>query len=899
MSHVNSPTADIRTRTFDNGVRVIVREVCTAPVVALNLWIGTGSVDDPDGGEGLAHFIEHMLFKPDGRSGTDLASAVYGAGGYVNAMTGCDHTTYYQVVPSETWRSVLAAQAAVVRSPVFEPDDVATERAVILEELRMGEASPETLVWRRLMSTGFIEHPCRRPVVGTEAALAGMTASDLGAHYDAHYRGGNMVLVVVGDVEADTVFSYAEELLGSLPAGDRPPHWGGEEPGQTSLRALSVHGAVAQPYLSMAFHVPEALHNDIPALDALSGLLGQGRSSRLRRRLALERGIVSDVSSGIAAYRDTGLFIVRASATTSDIGDVAGGIMGEVRRVASEPPGGEEMEKNLRRLEAAYLLEHETPEAIAGGLGYFELLGDCRLAETYIDRLAAVTPEDVALAARTYLRPENATVIIYGPSELGIGEGDVSGAFAEHLAEPAAPKTDPTGRDEIPLREVVASWRPSGFERPMIVAERRTPVRTRETLPSGATLITSHSETLPLTSIAIGFRGGHRDEDRASSGSTYLAMRTAVRGTVRRSGVELADDVESMGTSLATIVDRDGFGVGSTCLARLQAEAVSLLGEVALEPGFDPTQLEMARSEVESEIGEIEDHPSRRAILKMLPLVFPDHPYGRPLRGTRESLAGLEGEVVHGRYCESLGNGGLVVCASGSVDVDRLRDAVERVAAGIPGWRGGSSLSMGGGAERSAPVAVAAGSPPPVLREHVELEHGIPGQSHVALGLAGPAASSDDAVPLRFLARALSMMGGPLWVALRENPPHAYAVHASPLLLASGGAVLLSVTARPGDEPAAEEGLLSVLRAVGAKGLEEDEFERARSYVAGTMEIAMQRESTRAASYAMSELLGVGFELMEKMPDLIRGLTNDDIVRVARAYLDPDAGYATVTLRSA
>ncbi|MCD4689884.1 insulinase family protein, partial [bacterium] len=739
---------------------------------------------------------------------------------------------------------------------------------------------------RGLMATSFTEHPCRRAIVGTETSLAAMTAGDLASHHAAHYRGANVVLVVVGDVDADEVIAEARKHLSILPAGARPSHWGGREPAQERLRAVSIHGAVVQPYLSLAFHVPHAMHDDIPAIDALSGLLGQGRSSRLRRALALERGLVSDISCGIAAHRDTGVVVVRAAVTTSDIDEVMHGIFGEMYRLASELPSDDEMEKNIRRLEASYVLEHETPEAIANGLGFFELLGDHRWADEYIDRLAAVTPEDVVRAAAHYLTADNATLVVYGPEELGLPEGDVSELFAGRLA--ARVRDEEKERKLWPetsqLAESKSIWRRSRFERPMIIAERRTPERTRETLSGGATLITSHSDALPLTSIAVGFRGGHCGEGDSSSGSTYLAMQTVVRGTKRRSGSALADEVEGMGTSLGTIVDRDGFGVGSTCLSRLQSKAFSLLGEVVAEPAFEEREMEMARAEVESEIGETEDHPFRRAVLHMLPLVFPGHPYGRPLRGTRESLSALASNAVRSRYLSGLNTRGLVICASGSVETGRLREAAAAL------------LEVLENTSRDAvdDVEPTRGISP----TSVELEHGMSGQSHVSMGFAGPAAGEGAAVVVRFLARALTMMGGPLWVALRENPPHAYAVGASSLLLRAGGAVIFSVTARPGDEEQAVEGLCAVLRRVSTEGLAAEELERARSYVAGTMEIAMQRESTRAASYAMSELLGVGFEKLEEVPALVRALTNDDIIHAARMFLDPASGYATVMLKS-
>ncbi len=871
---VSAPTPDPASVTvLENGVRIIVRELRTAPVVALNLWVGTGGADDPPDRPGVSHFIEHMIFKPDGAGGGDLARTVYEAGGSTNASTSSDHTVYYQIMPANAWTQALSAQARAVRSPSFGKAAVETERHVILEELRSAEADPDRVVHRLLVETSLLKHPARRPILGTEPSITAVRSDELAAHHDAHYRGENMVIVIVGDVDAGEATERAAEAFGGQGAGDRPPRVRATEPVQEKLRARCAHAPVREVSVAVAFHAPGVLDGDIPALDALCGLLGRGRSSRLYRRLVLDEGVVSELSCGISAYRDMGLVSLRASATTHGIERIVRAVFEEAWAIAGTPPSGAEMERNLRRLEAGYLLEHETPEAMAGGLGYFALLGDHRLAETYVDRLADVTPGDMSRVAGEYLLPSRAAVLLFGPDDMACPEGDVS-AFVAGSIGPAG------GRETV--RESRAGWRRGGFDRPMILSEARAPRRERQTLSCGATLITSHTEWLPLTSVALGLKGGHSQETDTLSGATYLMMRAALKGTRQRRGGALADEIESMGTTFSTLVERDGFGIGSTCLARLQSGAAPLLGEVLIEPALEIADVDVARTEVENEIGQLEDRPATRALLPLLPLLFPEHPYGRPLRGTRESLGRLTREDLLSNHRANQDPRNLVVCASGSVDAGALREAVERLAERLKSDR------PAGGRAASVPVRV--------RPERVERSNRVSGQSYLAVGFRGPSAGDRDALAMRFLARALSMMGGPLWMALREGPPHAYSAHASPLLLASGGAVLFSVTARPGDEKRAEERLLEVLARLREDGLVPETLDRSRRSVAGMMEIAMQRESTRAASYAISEILGVGFERLESAPDDVRRLVNDDVIRIAREYLDPEAGYALVTL---
>jgi zinc protease len=865
----------VRREILPNGLRVVVRELRGAPVVALNLWVGTGSSDDPEDFAGLAHFTEHMLFRPGRAPGAvDLARMTQDAGGYLNAETGCDHTVYYQVVPPGRWADVLAAGGEAIGDPAFDAVDVDAERSVIVDEARGSEADPASFLWRRLMETVFLNHPCRRPVVGTEATLAGIDPDHLRDHHRRHYVPANMVQVIVGDVDAGRAIQAADESLGGIPArGFTRTQYRETEPAE--IRARCFTGPWEQASVGMAFLAPPILHGDIPALDVACGLLGIGRSSRLRKSLQTGGGLVVDVRSGVVAYRDVGIVSIGAGVVGTDVDRVIESVFVELERMRAEPVSGSELEKMLRRLEAGYVLEHETSASIAGGLGLFETAGDYHHFEEYVDRLAAVTPGDVFRVARDYLDPRKASVVTYVPDTAGVCPGDRSGEVGA-LAERA--------RRRAPARvaERASAWGPArAFERPMILAERGASGCECERLPEGPMLIRSEARALPIVSVAAAFCGGFREEPQGLGGATYLTQRLSLRGTKALTADEVADAIEGLGSAISTATDRDGFGFGMTVLADHLREGVDILGRVLTEPGLPAEQLERVRAEVLTEIKQLEDHPMRRATLLALPLAFPDHPYGRPLRGTEASVGSMTSADVMEWHAGTFNSDDLIVVAVGDLDRKAVRGWVQEVAARLPS-RGVAASSTGLVHDPSG---------------RRDVVHAGSVHSTVALVLRGPSAGTRDEVVMRVICRACSMMGGRLWMALRERPPFAYAVGCSLISLREGGAVFAHATAPTGQEEAALDALDSEFLRLAADGLSRAELERAKRHLGGVLAVSMERSAARAAAYAMAETTGAGSDQVDRMPGLIRGVTNDDVAGVAADYLGAGRGRATVVVR--
>jgi zinc protease len=695
-----------------------------------------------------------------------------------------------------------------------------------------------------------------------------------------------MVQVVVGDVDADEVVERASEQLGRLEgrgrfAGDgrreaELPEW---TPG-----AVVERGVLRQPYLAVGFRTPPVRDPDVPVLDVLCGLLGEGRSSRLRKIVQTGEGLASDVGASVVAHRDVGILTVRAVGTTgAEPREIVASLFREIWRLADTSVTAEEMRKSVRRLEAAYLLEHETVETIAMTLGFFETMGDHGYAEEYVDRLAEVTPDDIQRVARTYLDPTTAAVVAYVPEGGGAPHASVpkerSSASDELLAAALQGARTPSAGA---AREVAGRWRSSErFARPQIAREKPPGASSRRKLPNGATLVVRESSYMPLVSVAMAFRGGFVDEPDSALGITGLTLKHMLRGTPTRSAGQLADDIEGLGSGISTSVDRDGFGVGSSVLSKHLEEALLTICEVVSRPAFGRDEFEGARGEALADVGEVEDHPFQRAMLRLVPWLFPGHPYGRPIVGTVETLSAMTPDCTGDWHTKSFATDNLFVCMAGDVSTDAAAELLERALEGF---------------EQSAAPAREPSEPgPPGGRVDERLDRS--GQSSIAVGFRGPRIGTRDSAAMHVACASVTMMGGRLWGALRERPPFAYSVRAMPVPFRESGAVVGYATTPPGQEEEAVETFTSVLFGLGKTGLSPEELERGKRYLAGMLEISMQRGAARAASYAMAEVAGIGYEHVDRLPGLVRSITNDDVVRVAGEYLTAEDGPAVAILR--
>jgi zinc protease len=396
---VEAPTRHV----LHNGARVLVQEYPSSEVVAVQLWVRAGGRDEAAAELGLAHYLEHMLFKgTTTRSRGFIDRDVEGVGGRVNAGTSLDFTFYHAVLPSPRAAATIEMLADISVNSILDETELELEKKVVIEEMRLSEDTPQRHLARQLYSMVFDSHPYGRPVLGTADIIQKLNRETLLAFYRRHYVPESFTLVVVGPVKTSEMLLAAERTLGRLPrsGSQRLPQ---SMPASLTPKKTEVQRPGTLAYLGMGWLAPKLDHADTPAVELLVSILGQSRSSRLLQSLRERLALVNSVGSDYAALEAGGVITVIAQLEPENLGRAEAQVVSEIRRIREQGVTDEELRRAITRAEADHEFESETAEGRARLFGRAETVW--RLSEelAYIDRLRSVTPDQIRLAARRYL----------------------------------------------------------------------------------------------------------------------------------------------------------------------------------------------------------------------------------------------------------------------------------------------------------------------------------------------------------------------------------------------------------------------------------------------------------------------------------------------------------------
>ncbi|MGH7388451.1 MAG: M16 family metallopeptidase [Candidatus Rokuibacteriota bacterium] len=391
---------------LSNGVRVIVEQHRGSDVVALQLWVQAGGRDEAASELGLAHYLEHMLFKGTAtRPAGFIDREVEGVGGRMNAGTSLDYTYYHMLLPARRARAGIETLADVSVNAALDETQVEREKRVVLEEMRLGEDTPRRFLARQLYEALFQGHPYGRPVIGREDLIRALTREQLLAFYRRHYVPESFTLVVVGAVTPDEVLDVATRAFGRLPriGLSRLPitHVAEAQPRRLERQRPGVHA-----YLGLAWLAPRLDHADTPAVDVLAAVMGHSRSARLTRTLRDRLGLVNSISASYAALEGAGVLSVTAQLDPANLPRAQAEILAEAQRLRRDGITTGELERAVTTAEARREFRMETAEGRAFRLGHAETIWRIEDELAYVDRVRSVALEQVRAAAQRYLDPE-------------------------------------------------------------------------------------------------------------------------------------------------------------------------------------------------------------------------------------------------------------------------------------------------------------------------------------------------------------------------------------------------------------------------------------------------------------------------------------------------------------
>jgi zinc protease len=418
---------EVVTRELANGLRVMVKPDRRAPVVVSMVWYRIGSVDEQNGATGVAHVLEHMMFKgtrtvPAG----EFSRLIAAAGGRDNAFTGRDYTSYFQTLHKSQLPLSFRLEADRMANLVLAPEEFAKELKVVMEERRWRtDDRPQSVVYERLLATALTAHPYRNPVIGWMSDLENLSIEDTRRFYDLWYAPNNATLVVVGDVQPEEVFALAERHFGPIPRKALPPRKPQDEPPQLGIKRITVKVPAEQPQVLMAYRVPRLVKPaeewEPYALDMLESVLSGNAAARLPQQLVkTERLATSAGASHEGVGRGPGFFYLSGAPVSGrSASDMEQGLRREVQRVIEEGVTDEELNRVKAQAIAAKVYQRDSMFYQAYQIGWMETIGlSHRDLDVFIEKLQQVTSEQVREVARKYLVDDVLTVAYLDPQPL-------------------------------------------------------------------------------------------------------------------------------------------------------------------------------------------------------------------------------------------------------------------------------------------------------------------------------------------------------------------------------------------------------------------------------------------------------------------------------------------------
>ena len=850
--------ATVERRTLANGLRVLVRRDASAPVVAIVTYVNAGYFDETDDVVGIAHVLEHMYFKGTPTRGVgEIARQTKAVGGYLNAATIYDHTLYYAVAPSSGFAQALDVQADAYRNSLIDEAELGRELEVIIEEAKRKADNPAAVAIETFYETMHDTHRIRRWRIGREDGLRKLTRADLVRFYRNFYRPSTTVLVVVGDVDPARAFDEIEQRYGDIPAGEPDRSHGPAEQGAPGFRYRELAGDIAQTQLVIGWRTPGTLHPDSAPLDMLATVLGAGRASRLYRSTR-ERKLVSSITAYNYTPRDIGAFTIHGEAPPDRALGAVDAVWDQLARLRSDGVGTLELERARRINESRWVRRLEDMEGQANYLAEWESLGNWELGERYFERMMSTSADEVVEMQKRHLREDDAGVLLYRPKSQatyaengGAMRARLRAAKAEPLESSAAPeqaKAGPTAPRPKPGR-VDAGVHVYHLESGVPVLVKRRP----------------GSPILHAGVFALGGASLERDE---IGGRTLLMARTALKGTTRRTAVQIAEDGEMLGGSVSASLGGDSVGWTISVPTARAAAAIELLADVAQHPAFETAALETERAVALADLASLHDDMYRYPTRLASRAAFAGHSYGVPMLGTETSLANQTRDELAKWHRASFLDAESVIGIVGDMDPGEL-----------------AALAARHFGEMKFREAERLASPTWPARVIESVERREKAQTGLVISWPGPARGDDARFDVAMLVGVASGLGGRLFESLRDKQALCYTVMVYGMERRAAGTFNAYIATSPEKEGAAREGLLKELGLMRDELVSPEELDRAKTYAIGVHAIRQQSGGAVLGEMVDAWLFGKLDELSD-FERRVRAVTAEGIRETARRYID-------------
>jgi zinc protease len=924
-----------------NGLTVIIRERHSSPLVAVNVSVKAGLINDPDDLIGLSRLTRHMVLKGTAkRSGAAVDRDVARLGGALSSEIGYDSASYSLIAPSESYQAMVELLADLIKNPEFKPEDVKGAAQLALLESRREQDDAGVAAVEKLFATAYTANRLKRSGAVSDTFPTRVTRDQALAFYQNFYNPANTVVTIVGDIFSVKALGLIQVNFGDFkqaatapntpktdeakagapkttaanskpastpaaPANSAPDNQTPdqsairnpqsaiiEEPPQDRLRYGNSRVDTSDSIVTIGYHTP-ALKADKEAatLQMMAAILGLGKGSRLWQGLREgqssrdKTGVVFEIEANQLSLPGAGLFAARMRIDPSRIDRAEAEFFREIERFRRELIGEAELERARVMLEKEYLDTVSRYEAEAATLARFQIQsGDHKLFDKILKQVRAVTAQEIQQAAAKYLTIANASVSEC-ESAKATSRSFTPEKFAELILtfEPRA--AQPVRPEEVKPAVALKAF-PQGEERGLgyegsnvVIASVPLPIKDFSVL-RGPRAYVREDKAYPKISVGVYFQGGRLIEDKTTSGMTELMLRSMLKSTTTRKFDLIAHELESYGGKIQVVNEPDFFGFTLDVMSRNAENAVKLLLDVIENPFFDKVEVARERDTVAADQERLRDDSRQRSIELMWNSLYPGHPYGLPRFGLPEVVKGANEEKLEAWHAKTVKRQFPLVVIVGDTDGSSLV----------------SRIFSEGLKRNDLDKTIKANLPNSYATPDDKVEQRSRQSSQLATGFRSPQIPPEKQNDLL----ALTMLGtmassGKVIEELRDKQSLTDSVFLISDQRLASGVFLAQIATLPENEQRARESLQAALQSMAAAQPSDDEFEQARNAEIGRYAITLQDHNARTLEYARAVIFGRKAADVESQPDLIRAVKKTDIKRVAESIVKPDmAGHGIV-----
>lgn len=622
--------------SVDGRLPVVLEERKGTGVVAVQVWVKVGSKYEEPHIAGITHFIEHLIFKgTDKLKAGEMASRIESLGGSVNAFTSYDNTVYHIVVPTKAFEEGLTLLLDAVKNPAFPEQEIAKEKKVVLEEIKMGEDDPQRKLFKELFSLSYEGHPYGRPIIGFEDTVKDLSREHITAYFKEHYTPDNMAIVIAGDFDPKKTGAILQQFVKGYSETRTKPFDGKVQKGEKRDRERTeiIERTVRESYVSLAYPAPPMVHEDIAPLDVLSHILGEGDSSRLQEQLRFKKGLVTNISTYLFSPKEEGLFMIIATFKGRTFDNITKAIDGEIKRLFKNGPGAEEIEKAKNMIRASYIYGAETAQGRARQIGNYQTMANDPLyADKYLKAVDKVGPDDIVRVLGKYI----------------VGK--------ERNLAAVLPKEAPN---------------PHTFK-----------------MSNGLTYVVNRNTASPSFSFRIGFVGGLKEEATGKNGTFNVLSRMLLKGTKTSDATAIARKIDFLAGDISPYNGRNVFGLSGRFLSKDMKKVLMVLHELLASTVLKESELKKVRADVLSSIRQRDDDPVSSTFRRLNEVLYEGHPYSKDPLGMEADIKGITLKDIQTAYNRYVTPANAVLAVSGDIDEKALQSLIDGLFAE---WKGPSN----------------------------------------------------------------------------------------------------------------------------------------------------------------------------------------------------------------